>query len=354
MPLQLVYKSCFLILLFISGTVIAEPSKLTGDNVLILYKKTDTQSKQVAEYYSEKRHVPESQLIAIDIKGSPEKISKEKFKQINDELATHLLPHIKVLVLTWHAPYRVDCMSITSAFTLGFDEKYCSRPSTFFTQCYATAVSPLYNASSEKLRQNKSPPLSIMLSGQTFQQAKQLIDRGISSDYSQPAGEGYFVRTHDEARSTRWPSFKQLVRFWPSKKEVNLHYVDERFLVDDTLIKGRKNTVFYFTGAVHVPMIETNSYLPGAIADHLTSYGGAGIRESGQMKVYRWLEAGVTGSYGTVVEPCNYPEKFSNPQILIPSYMSGETLIESYWKSVQQPGEGIFVGEPLACPWCND
>ena len=29
----------------------------------------------------------------------------------------------------------------------------------------------------------------------------------------------------------------------------------------------------------------------------------------------------------------------------------GDTLIEAYWKSVQQPGEGIFIGEPLARPW---
>ncbi|MCP2937667.1 hypothetical protein NK983_33720, partial [Salmonella enterica subsp. enterica serovar Typhimurium] len=29
----------------------------------------------------------------------------------------------------------------------------------------------------------------------------------------------------------------------------------------------------------------------------------------------------------------------------------GETLIEAYWKSVAWPGEGVFVGEPLARPF---
>ena len=29
----------------------------------------------------------------------------------------------------------------------------------------------------------------------------------------------------------------------------------------------------------------------------------------------------------------------------------GETLIEAYWKSVLMPGQGIFIGEPLAAPW---
>jgi hypothetical protein len=26
-------------------------------------------------------------------------------------------------------------------------------------------------------------------------------------------------------------------------------------------------------------------------------------------------------------------------------------LIEAYWKSVQMPGQGLFVGEPLAAPY---
>ena len=32
-------------------------------------------------------------------------------------------------------------------------------------------------------------------------------------------------------------------------------------------------------------------------------------------------------------------------------YLNGETLIEAYWKSVKMPGQGLFVGEPLASPY---
>ena len=32
-------------------------------------------------------------------------------------------------------------------------------------------------------------------------------------------------------------------------------------------------------------------------------------------------------------------------------YMRGETLIEAYWKSVAWPGQGLFIGEPLAAPF---
>jgi len=67
--------------------------------------------------------------------------------------------------------------------------------------------------------------------------------------------------------------------------------------------------------------------------------------------IFRWLEAGATGSYGTVIEPCNMLQKFPHPAIVIGHYLAGETLIEAYWKSVDMPGQGIFIGEPLASPF---
>lgn len=69
------------------------------------------------------------------------------------------------------------------------------------------------------------------------------------------------------------------------------------------------------------------------------------------MSSLRWLEAGATGSYGTVIEPCNFTEKFPNPRLLMAYYLRGASLIEAYWKSVAWPGEGLFIGEPLAAPF---
>ena len=62
----------------------------------------------------------------------------------------------------------------------------------------------------------------------------------------------------------------------------------------------------------------------------------------------RWLEAGATGSFGTVVEPCNATGKFPEVGLLMHRYLGGETLLEAYWKSVAMPGQGIFIGDPLA------
>jgi hypothetical protein len=90
------------------------------------------------------------------------------------------------------------------------------------------------------------------------------------------------------------------------------------------------------------------------VADHLTSYGGQLPTGNGQMPITDWLTAGATASHGTVEEPCNYTEKFSKASVLIEHYLRGDTLIEAYWKSVAWPGQGLFVGEPLARPWVDD
>jgi uncharacterized protein (TIGR03790 family) len=86
------------------------------------------------------------------------------------------------------------------------------------------------------------------------------------------------------------------------------------------------------------------------VADHLTSTGGD-LLSTSQMSSLRWLEAGATASYGTVVEPCAFPAKFPDPVVMMKHYFAGQTLIEAYWKSVAMPGQGLFIGEPLARPF---
>ena len=70
-----------------------------------------------------------------------------------------------------------------------------------------------------------------------------------------------------------------------------------------------------------------NRFLPGAVADHLTSAGGV-MSGSSQMNILEWIKAGATGSYGAVVEPCNFPAKYPNPGILMLNYLRGSSLLD--------------------------
>jgi uncharacterized protein (TIGR03790 family) len=175
-----------------------------------------------------------------------------------------------------------------------------------------------------------------------FDNARALIDRGISSDGIRPEGTAYLVIGTDIARNAR------AVEYPVAEKET----VDpiKVAIVHGPSLADRSDVMFYFVGAITVPGMESNHFLPGAVADHLTSFGGM-LTDSPQMSSLRWLEAGATGTYGTVIEPCAFPEKFPNVTVLMSYYLAGETLIEAYWKSVQMPGQGLFVGEPLAAPY---
>ncbi len=94
--------------------------------------------------------------------------------------------------------------------------------------------------------------------------------------------------------------------------------------------------MFYFTGDTSIPNIATNTFLPGAVADHMTSYGGVLNEDEGQMSILRWLSGGATASYGTVVEPAAWVEKFPEASVLMRHYFLGNTALEAYWKSVRR------------------
>jgi uncharacterized protein (TIGR03790 family) len=111
--------------------------------------------------------------------------------------------------------------------------------------------------------------------------------------------------------------------------------------------------LLYEIGAARVAGIGTLGWVPGALADHLTSFGGQLSGDSGQMSILDWIDAGATASYGTVSEPCSHPQKFPHPQLLLLNYLQGASALEAYWKSVAWPQQGIFIGEPLAAPFAH-
>lgn len=160
--------------------------------------------------------------------------------------------------------------------------------------------------------------------------------------FLRPLASAYMVSTSDKERNVRavyFPSIKRALDKLISIK-----------LINADAIKNKQDIMFYFTGLEKVKYIDTNKYMPGAVADHLTSTGGH-LLNGTQMSVLDWIDAGVTGTYGTVTEPCNFVQKFPSPGIVMQKYLSGNSLIEAYWKSVQMPGQGLFVGEPLASPF---
>lgn len=309
---------------------------LTPDDLAVIINDDDPLSRQIGDYYQKIRHIPAANMIHLRFQPGRKALSRDEFQQLKAEIDRTAPTHVQAYAVAWADPYRVGCMSLTSALAFGFDEDYCS------SECGPTAPSPYFNSPSLNPATDHKLRPAMMLAGTSFEQVKALIDRGVAADHSFPEGRAYLIITPDKARSVRANYFERT-----AKELTGVFPID---ILETEAITDRHDILFYFTGLAHVPQLHTLDFLPGALADHLTSTGGQ-LTDSSQMSSLRWLEAGATASYGTVVEPCNHMQKFPVPGIVMFHYALGASAIEAYWKSVAWPGEGVFVGEPLARPF---
>ena len=309
---------------------------LTPDDIAVIINDSDPLSREIGRYYQKERRIPAANMIHVRFSPGRSSLSREEFEQLYAEIDRSTPAHVQAYAVAWTLPYRVACMSLTSALAFGFDEKYCS------SDCGPTAANPYFNSPSLHPQRDYRLRPTMMLAGIDFEEVKALIDRGVAADHSFPEGNAYLVITPDKARSVRAAYFeltaKQLDGVFPIE------------VLETDAITDRHDVLFYFTGLAEVPQLDTLDFLPGALADHLTSAGGQ-LTDSSQMSSLRWLEAGATASYGTVVEPCSHMQKFPFPAIAMFYYALGASAVEAYWKSVAWPGEGVFVGEPLARPF---
>ena len=311
---------------------------LDSTQLAVIVNSRDPISVAIGEYYVAKRSIVFQNVIKVAFAPGRGVLSATEFASIKASVDEQAVPRVQAYLLTWVAPYRVECMSITSAFAFGFDHAFCAEG------CQPTRPSPYYNSRARLPFTELGIRPAMVLAAHDAGQARALIDRGVASDGSLPRGSAYLLSTSDTARNVRSASYPLAAKILEARR------VRVQMLTQDAL-RNAQDVLFYFIGKASVEGLESLHFVPGAIADHLTSAGGALAGDSGQMSALRWLEAGATGSYGSVVEPCNLPQKFPDPAVLSAHYLAGATLIEAYWKSVAMPGQGIFIGEPLAAPF---
>lgn len=309
---------------------------ISADELALLINDDDPLSGETGAYYQRVRKLPEQNVIHLRFPAGKTTLTPQEFEPLKAEIDRLAPKHIQAFAAAWTQPYQVGCMSMTSALAFGYDEKYCS------TKCSPSSPSRYFDTASTYPFNDFQIRPAMMLAGQNFADVKALIDRGVEADQSFPDGTAYLLSTSDKARSVRTKLFGI------TKTVIGAMVPIEEIEADS--ITGRQDVLFYFTGLAQVPNLGTLKLMPGALADHLTSFGGQ-LTDSKQMSSLRWLEAGATASYGTVTEPCNHLQKFPMPAVAMFHYLSGATAIEAYWKSVAWPGEGLFIGEPLARPF---
>ncbi len=323
-----------------------ETSHLGSRHLALVINSADPLSEAIGNYYQQARQIPAEQVIRVRFAPGPTSLPVAEFRRIRRQVERQTPDRVQVYALAWATPWQVGCQSITSAFSFGYRPEVCAG------RCGSARVSPYYARGDvrrpwDQLRLRPS----MLLAATSLAAGRALIDRGVAADGSAPAGTAYLLSTSDPLRNVRADRFAAVAATLGRRLRIRVLWGDA--------LEGAPDVIAYFTGLTVVSGISSNHYRPGAVADHLTSTAGvltgpsgrSGDGGYGQMSALRWLEAGATGSYGTVVEPCNLTAKFPDPGLLLSYYRRGDTLIESYWRSVAMPDQGVFVGEPLARPW---
>ena len=326
----------------------------SGLNVLVVVNQASTNSVQLGNYFAERRHVPPQNVLRINWPGgnvqwTSSDLDTYLLNPVVSALASRQLTNqIDCIALSMDIPYRVTtdtngANSTTSALFYGF--KPDSHPA-----CSMAPGSTNWYAGSEGIFRQTSPIntgsnswLVMMITSSNLAQAEALVDTGVSSDATFPTNRIWLEKTTDTARNVRYTEF--------DNTEFNFRVRGSAAVVqtNSNQTSGLGGLLGMQTGLASFG-ISSNTFVRGAMADSLTSYGGTLFEGTGQTSLLLLIQAGASGSYGTVVEPCNYLEKFPNSQNYF-YQLRGFSLAECYYLSVTNPYMGLLVGEPLAAPF---
>ena len=332
----------------------------SGLNVIVVVNQNSPQSVQLGNDYCEQRGVPPQNLLRMtgwtggSINWSPADFQICLLNPLLAMVASRGLTHqAQFVLLSMDIPYRVTDdtgqNSTTSALFYGF--KTNTAPVAGYASCslpdnssnsYAHSELPFRQARPNTAATNSF--LAIMLTDTNLAGAENILARSVAADATCPTQAVYLAKTSDSARNVRFVEFDNSVFENQLADNLAISRVD----TDSTAFT---NLFGLMTGLADFSL-NTNAFVPGALGDSLTSFGGDILENSGQTPALAFLEAGAAGSYGTVVEPCNYPQKFPDPVDYF--YQArGFSVAEAYYQSVLNPFEGLFVGEPLAAPFAR-
>ena len=194
------------------------------------------------------------------------------------------------------------------------------------------------------------------LDGFDYQDAWDLVDRGVEAEGVVPAGTLLCMEAADQARGARDPECEFATRYLSAAG-----FEAEYLAPFDGDLAGRELAA-YFTGAADARgAIDGNVFAPGAIACNLTSFGAApsnfycdgdacpGVEN--QTSIARFVRAGATGVHGTANEPLN--NSFPNAGALL-LYTLGYNLGESFFFNQRfLYWQNIILGDPLTTPWVH-
>lgn len=366
------------------------------ENLFLLVNANSDSSKTIANHYIELRRIPPQNVLYVDWKGPTTRCQGSVFRsrillpaidaleqrQLNAQIdyliysadfpwavdlqsiypqeqfprqfagiasitgATYLAPFViegnPAIVMpnvNWyvpgpHDPNLVECQQLSSVPTRGFRSRY------------------LWDSDGKRTSDPKRGQrylLSTMLGvtqgrGNTVDEVLTYLRRSASADGTRPPGTIYFMTNNNPRSTPRHGCFASVAA------EINRHGVRATVL-KGTIPTGAADVMGLMAGVASFDWATSGSrILPGAICDHLTSYGGDLSANASQTPLSEFLRHGAAGACGTVREPFNIQAKFPLPSVQL-HYVRGCSLAEAFYQSISGPYQLLIVGDPLCRPW---
>ena len=181
--------------------------------------------------------------------------------------------------------------------------------------------------------------------GNTVEEIINYLTLSAGADGSKPKGTIYYPINGDVRSRTREWGVRSAVK---QLQDLGVNAVSHR----GTVPAKKSDVMGAHVGIATFDLNKTETkLLPGAICEHLTSWG-AEFERNGQTKISAWLRAGAAGSSGTISEPYALQFKFPNPFIHV-HYAKGCSLGEAFYQSIESPYELLILGDALCQPWAN-
>ncbi len=186
----------------------------------------------------------------------------------------------------------------------------------------------------------------------TIDEVIRYLTRSAKADGTHPRGTIYYVKNSNIRSTTRESTSRKINRFSDAVARLRTLGVNAQ-VISGTIPTGKTDVMGAMVGTAKFKWSTSGSrILPGAICEHLTSFGGVLQRNTSQTPLTEFLRYGAAGASGTVVEPYAIQNKFPHPMIHV-YYAQGCTLAETFYQSVFGPYQLLIVGDPLCRPWAN-
>jgi uncharacterized protein (TIGR03790 family) len=337
--------------------------------VAVLVNENSQASKKAANVFAMLHGVPGENLIYLDL---PESFTSGRFECTPKEFKAQIYdPAIETLVardldnqiLSW--VYSVDFP--IRIVTAGYDRQQMSIMGLTFLhgnvpdlkQMEEGKIMSLLFAGPGPASDQKLPPRSfdiwraglkermplpsMMLgyigpNGSSMETVLRCIEDGVKARQRTSGPRVLLVKTDDKERSTP--------REWQyDSANAELATYGGSTVIFENTAPRQSNLTGVMTGAETVKPSDYGTFVPGAMAEHLTSWSAE--FQKPQSKCTEWLDAGATVTAGMVTEPYNNWVKFPHARFFC-HYTLGCTAMESFYQSIASPVQVLLLGDPLS------